>query len=415
MPRRSISILILVLALSFTAGLSWFAIRNYSSAKPIADDNLRGVALTLASAMEGVADRDPALKALASFHTSEIAYATLISTAGEIIYHSNPDLLGTAIGDNRYRNVLMSGTLGEERIRLGTGELVYEFQTPFHVAGKTCVLRLALHSWRYEAVMRRARFGLMLIFSLLILGWGLVIAVFWLLRRQDEQEKQLAKQHELARLGEVGAVLAHEIRNPLAGVKGYGQLLVERLPAGQEKSFASLIVGESERMEALVDDILLYTRCEQMTTAKCHLAEVAASVVKLLSLQAADSGIKLVCAIPTDLTAYCSAEGVRRILLNLITNAVQASPQGGQITVSGKYEEQWAKISIADSGSGISAEMAPLLFEPFRTSKARGAGLGLAVCKKIVDDCGGDIAADNLPGGGALFTVRLPYTDKDGI
>ena len=414
MPRRSIAILTLIIAVSLTAVLSWFAIRNYRSAEPIADDNLRGLALTIASAMEGMAGRDPSLKSLASFQAREIAYAVLIAPSGEILYHSNPDLTGIDVGDSRYRNVLTAGTFGEERVRLGTGEQIYEFQAPFHLSGKTCVLRLALHTWRSEAVMRRARFGITLIFSLLALGWGLGGTVFWLLRRQDVQEKQLARRNELARMGEVGAVLAHEVRNPLAGIKGYGQLLVERLPDGSESGFARLIVAESLRMENLLNDILLYTRSEPMPFVECPLSEVAASVIELLALQASQSGIFFVLNIPAALSALCSEEGVRRVLLNLLTNALQASPRDSRITITGVQSGKWAKICVADNGPGISAGMLPLLFEPFRTSKARGAGLGLAVCKKIVDSCGGGISAGEAPGGGALFTVSLPLAEKDG-
>ncbi|MDD2898701.1 MAG: ATP-binding protein [Desulfuromonadaceae bacterium] len=414
MPRRRISILVLILAVSLTAGLSWFAVRNYSAAAPIANDSLRGLALTIASAMEGVAGRDPSLKSLASFQTSEVAYAMLISSTGTIRFHSNSDLIGNDVKDSRYRDVLTSGTLGEERIRLGTGEQVYEFQAPFHLPAETCVLRLALHTWRYEAVMRRARFGITLIFSLLVLGWGLGGAVFWLLRRQELQEKQLMREHELARLGEVGAVLAHEVRNPLAGIKGYGQLLEERLPDGSERGFARLIVAESTRMEALVNDILLYTRSEPMPLSECLVAEIAASVLELLAPAAEAAGVHFVCTLPPDLIALCPEEGVRRVLLNLVSNALQASPRDGAVTVSGAREQGWVTVRVEDDGPGISADMRPLLFEPFRTSKARGAGLGLAVCKKIVTACDGEIWAADAAGGGALFTVRLPRAGKDG-
>lgn len=413
MPPRSIAILTLIIAISLTVGLSSFALRNFSSAKPIADDNLRGLALTIASAMEGVADRDPSLKSLASFQSSEIAYAMIISSSGKILFHSNPDLIGNDAGDDRYRKVLKTVTLGEERVRLGTGEQVYEFQAPFHLAGKISVLRLAIHTWQYEAVMRRARFGITVIFSLLALGWVLGTAVFLLLRRQAAQEKLSARQHELARLGEVGAVLAHEVRNPLAGIKGYGQLLEERLPDGAERGFARLIVGESVRMEALVNDILLYTRSEPMPASSCDLAEVGASVLELLALQAEESGVLLQGSIPAGLIVLCPEEWLRRVLLNLITNALQASGRDGRILVAARQDGKWAEITVADNGPGISAGMRPLLFEPFCTSKARGAGLGLAVCKKIVDGCGGDISAGDAPGGGALFTVRLPLQQKD--
>ena len=401
-------------AISLTIGLFWFALRNYSSAAPVAGDNLRGLALTIASAMEGVAGRDPSLNTLASFQSPEIAYVMLIAPSGKILFHSNPDLTGNEVGDSRYRSILASGALGEERVRLGTGEYVYEFQTPFHLAGKACVLRLALHTWRFEAVMRRARFGVALIFSLLALGWVLGGAVYLLLRRQAAQEKRLAQQNELERLGEVGAVLAHEVRNPLAGIKGYGQLLAERLPEGREREYAQLIVRESLHLEQLADDILLYTRTDAKPLLSGNLSAVVGQLTALLAPQLEIAGVRMAVSIAEHVKVGCPEEQLHRLLLNLLTNAIQALPEGGDIALVATVHDAEVEISVADNGPGVDPEMRAVLFEPFRTSKARGAGLGLALCKKIVDGCGGRIAVGDAPEGGALFSVRLPAVLSEG-
>lgn len=471
MTRRSSAILILIAALLLTAGLSWFAVCNYRSASPIADDNLRGLALTIAAAMEGVAERDPSLSSLSSFQSNEIAYAMLISSSGKILFHSNPDLTGKEIGDkrylpvlkdgilgkervvlptdekvyeykmpvhlsgktcvlsfcsnsdvtgkkagdNRYLNVMKDKNLGEERVRLGTGEYVYEFQVPFHLSGKTCVLRLALHTWSSEAVMRRARFGVALIFSLLAIGWVLGGTVFLLLRRQHAQEKQFARQHELARLGEVGAVLAHEVRNPLAGIKGYGQLLEERLPEGRDLDYAQLIVEESIRLELLVDDILLFTSSDARYSESGNLFSVVKKLNSLLIPQLETFGINMVVNITENINVHCREDGLYRILLNLLTNAIQALPDGGVINLSAYQNGDMVEIVVADNGTGIDAKIRSGLFEPFRSSKARGAGLGLAVCKKIVDSCCGSISVKDAPGNGTIFTVKLPSVQPEGV
>lgn len=414
MLRFATLLLTLLMALVLTGGLSWFALRNYHLAAPIAQENLRGQALTMATALEGVASRDPSLESLASFQNSEIAYTALISANGKILFHTNKDLIGSDVMDERYKTVLTKGDLGEERIRLGTGETVYEFQTSVHLSGQTCILRLALHTWRSENVMRRARQGITLIFSLLAVGWILGLAIIWLLRRQTMQQHQTARQQELARLGEVGAVLVHEIRNPLAGIKGYGQLLEERLPEGRERGFASLIVNETRRLEGLAHNILLYSRSDSIAAAPCQLASVAAEVVELLVPQAQEQEIHLSCDIPEDLIVSCPNESLHQLLLNLLTNALQASSIAGMITVTGRCKGKWVELKVTDNGFGIAAEMQKVLFEPFRTSKARGAGLGLAVCKKIIDDCGGSIEVRNVTEGGAEFMVCLPVGLEDG-
>ncbi|MBU4395272.1 MAG: HAMP domain-containing histidine kinase [Proteobacteria bacterium] len=414
MIRNSAFFLTLIAALVLTGGLIWFVLDNYRSAAPMAQENLRGLALTMATAMEGVAARDPSLKSLASFQTPEIAYAALLSSQGKILFHTNSDLVGSDVADGRYRPLLTRGGLSEERIGLGTGETVYEFQTPVHFSGQTSILRLALHTWRSESVMRRARQGMTVIFSLLTVGWMMGLIIIWLLRRQVQQQYQVARQQELARLGEVGAVLAHEIRNPLAGIKGYGQLLQERLPEGRERGFAALIVNEARRLEGLAHDILLYTRSESLVAGAGQPAVVASTVLELLSLQAQEQDIRFSSDIPEELMVSCSDTDLQQLLLNLLTNGLQASPVSGIIVVQGRREGKWVELRVKDNGPGIAAEMQNVLFEPFRTSKARGAGLGLAVCKKIVDGCGGTIELRNGTDGGAECIVRLPIVLQNG-
>ncbi len=408
MRRHLVALLSFFTALALTVGLSWFAISNYRTAAPIAEENLRGLALTLAGVMEGLAARDSSLASLNSLLSPEVAYAALISADGEVIFHSNPDLIGTSVADRRYRPILATGRFGESRIRLGTGEVVYEFQTPFHLGGQTCVMRLALHTWRADAVMRRARLGLSVIFSLLAVGWGLGLTTFLLLKQQAAQRRELARQGELARLGEVGAVLAHEVRTPLAGIKGYGQLLEERLPPGREHDFAGLIVGEAKRLEGLVGDILLYTRGESDPLAAVDLTTVCPEVLTLLKHQAEEGGLKINCALSANLVVRCSEEGLRRVLLNLLSNALQASPRHGVITVAARRSGKIIELTVADQGDGIPEAMREELFLPFRTSKPRGSGLGLAICRKIIEGCGGSISAEAAPGGGALLRVLLP-------
>ncbi|NTV14631.1 MAG: histidine kinase [Desulfobulbaceae bacterium] len=410
MRRLLLFLLPLLVLLVLTCGLSWFAVRNYRLAAPLAEDNLRGLALTISGAMEGLAARDSSLTKLNSLISPEVAYSALISTDGKILFHSNKDLVGTSVGDRRYSPVLSTSTLLVGRIRLGTGEEVYEFQAPFHLEGKLCVLRLALHTWRSEAVMRGARQGMVAIFTLLVVGWAMGGGIVWLLHRQARRQRLVDQQQELVRLGEVGAVLAHEVRNPLAGIKGYGQLLVERLPAGREHDFAGLIVSEAKRLEELVDDILIYTKSmrEGANSVSVNIASVCSGVVSLLAPQAEEIGVRIICDLPLDVAVCCPEEGLRRVLLNLLTNALQASPRQGLITIAARRSGNTVELTVADEGSGIPPGMRADLFLPFRTDKPRGSGLGLAICKKIVDGCGGDIATEETSGGGALFRVRLP-------
>jgi len=383
MRRLVLVLLPILVALVLTGGLSWFAVRNFRAATPLAEENLRGLAMTVSGGMEELVLRGVALDTLNSLMSPEVAYSALIGADGKYLFHTNGVLIGTPAPDARYRPVLRSETFSEARIRLGTGEIVYEFQSHFHRDGKIGVLRLALHTWRAETVMRQARQGMITIFSLLGFSWLLGLGVFWLLRRQSQQLRLSERQLELARLGEVGAVLAHEVRNPLAGIKGYGQLLEERLVLGKERDFAGLIVSEAKHLESLVDDILLYTRPMQNPLVATDLAALAEDVQALLSSQFADAGVRVQCDVPPELQAVCPAEGLRRVLVNLMNNGLQASPTGGVVSLAARRIGKQIELTVADQGEGIAQEMRPELFKPFQTSKARGSGLGLAICKKI--------------------------------
>ena len=362
--RRWTAGLALVIALLLSGGLSWQAWRNYRAAAPMAAENLRGLALTTATLLEGGATRASSLQALGPFLGPEIAYAAIFSAEGRVLFHTNEDLIDAPAADNRYQSVVESGHLTEARVQLGTGERVYEFQTPFHWPEGKGVLRLALHTWRADEVMRQAALSLTVVFSLLALGWGLGLTVWWLVRRQVVVERQAARQMELARLGEVGAVLAHEVRNPLAGIKGYGQLLEERLPEGRERGYASRIVGEAKRLEQLVDNILRYTRAPTMTPACCSPALVAGEVLDWLAPQAVATQAQLRCMIEPGLQVSCPEEGLRQVLLNLVSNALQAGA-GILVVLSGQSKGDWVEIRVADNGPGIARRCGGDSLSPF--------------------------------------------------
>lgn len=411
--RLAITVYITLTALLITGLLLWFALDNFRQAPLIAEENLRGLALTTAAALEGVASQAGSCSALPAVKAPDVAYAAIISRDGRIVYHSNPDLIGMMMADSRFQPVFDQPALHEQRSTLGTGETIYEYQSPFHVSENTYVLRLGFHAWRSEAVVRRSRAAISIIVSLIAFGWMMGGTVYYLLKRKAAQDKLLAYRQELARLGEVGAVLAHEVRNPLSGIKGYAQLLQERLESGKEQEYAGLIVHESLRLEHLVNDMLLYTRDDTSQQGSCFPGPVISEVIALLTPQAEAAGIRLTVDTPRLPRVTCREEGLFQILLNLLTNGLQVVETGGLISLRSRIDGTMLEFQIQDSGPGILPEMLGVLFEPFRTGKARGTGLGLAICKKIVEQCGGTIHGENVPAGGALFTLRLPL-DSSG-
>ncbi len=161
-----------------SAALVWFAVSNYQSARPIAEENLQGIALSLTSAIENIALHDPSLRSLSTFQTHDIAFFALIDQKGMYRFHTNPDLIGTPLQGTIPLATLEDGVISNERITLRTGESAYEFNAPMYLPGETLAIRLMLHTYRADAVIRRARLNMMVLFALLAAGWLLALALY---------------------------------------------------------------------------------------------------------------------------------------------------------------------------------------------------------------------------------------------
>jgi two-component system sensor histidine kinase HydH len=223
-------------------------------------------------------------------------------------------------------------------------------------------------------------------------------------QRERLREKQQA-QSRLAALGEMSAVMAHEIRNPLASLKGHAQIL-EELLSGEDSAHAAratLVVGEAERLQHLTTDLLEFARSGELRRDDLD-------PVQLVRQAAAEIGDDSVDVRAEGAPRLWSLDGVRmhRVLTNVLDNAVQASSEGSRPVATVSQIDGSLQITVRDSGSGIPPGQEELIFEPFHTGKERGVGLGLAVARWIVEQHHGSISASNHADGGALFTIRLP-------
>jgi two-component system sensor histidine kinase HydH len=173
--------------------LIWFAVGNYQASRPIAEDNLRGLALSLASAIENIAVRDPSLKSLAEFHPPDIAFFALINRHGIYRFHSNSDLIGTPAENSTVKGVFASKSISESRITLGTGETVYEFYTPLYIPSDTVVLQLDLHTYRADTVVRRAKYSMVTLLALLAVGWVLGVILYRFAAREEQHQLEMGR------------------------------------------------------------------------------------------------------------------------------------------------------------------------------------------------------------------------------
>lgn len=399
--------LLLLGAILLSAVLTWFAVSNYSSARPVAEENLRGEALSLTTAIENMAVHDPSLHNLVAFQTHEIAFFAIVDRWGIYRFHSNPDLIGKPAEGTIPLATLQNGATADERVLLRTGENAFQFNAPLYLPGETLALRLTLHTYRADAVIRRARLNMMVLFALLAGGWLLALALYRLTRREERHVLEMARRESLAQLGEMGAMLAHEIRNPLAGIKGYAQV-IERKPMEERNSrFAGRIVVETQRLEALVSDLLDYARSDREAMATVNLGEVLCHTAELLQPDAEKSQVKITCDCPVGLEAMGNEDRLGQVVLNLGKNAIQAMPEGGTLLMTAEASGKQVTVKVIDNGRGIGQEELPKIFEPFFTTKAKGTGLGLALCRKIVEEHGGSIEVQSTAGAGTAVSITL--------
>ena len=227
-------------------------------------------------------------------------------------------------------------------------------------------------------------------------------------------EEQLIQEKRLAVLGQLGAGIGHELRNPLGAIKNaifFLRMVIEE-PEPEIRETLEILEKEMATSERIINSLLDYARPKPPTRSKVDLNEV---VQEVLSDGTMPENIAVVTQLDKALpTIQADPHQLGQVFVNLTLNAIQAMPTGGQLTIKSKREgPDWVSVSIADTGVGISVEDMERLFEPLFTTKAKGIGLGLAISKTIVDGHEGTIEVESELGKGSVFFVRLPMRTKE--
>ncbi len=240
------------------------------------------------------------------------------------------------------------------------------------------------------------------------------------LRRTKEQEEERSKLHRLAVLAEVSAVVAHEIRNPLAGMVAGIQHLLTKFRSGDESHDALLrILKEGERVDRIIEDILLITRPPHLNVAPCDISDVVGRVLDEYEQKASAQGVQIRRYHSSGLPLVRGDEKrLGQALSKLVVNGIEAMPDGGQLDVviigPARDGAEYVEVEIGDHGVGIKERDRGRLFEPFYTTKARGTGLGMVIAKRIIDEHGGEIEVQSAEEEGTKILVRLPLAGRGG-
>ena len=226
--------------------------------------------------------------------------------------------------------------------------------------------------------------------------------------------EHLKRADRMAAVGNLSAGLAHEIRNPLASIEGAAGILESgQISEGQRLEFLGIIKKECRRLDRLLGNLLDFARPRAPQRQKIDVDLLLDSVIRLMAHGAEGRNIVFRKEVaPAGILLDGDGEQMKQVILNLLLNAVQAMPDGGEISMAARLEGIDLRIEVIDQGRGIEPENLEKMFNPFYTTKESGTGLGLAVAHQIVSQHGGTLQARNNPGPGMTFAILLPHAQE---
>jgi signal transduction histidine kinase len=237
---------------------------------------------------------------------------------------------------------------------------------------------------------------------------------------QKVHDTEMLQAEHLATMGELAAGVAHEIRNPLAGIAGAIEIITKDFPKDHpDREILEDLRQEVRRIEKVLVDLLAYARPKAPQFGRADLKELVARTLHLARQQTGNKHVDFSIQISPDVSPFrMDSEQVHQVLLNLVLNGIQAIDQEGRITIAARLDHsvpsnpnETVEISVSDSGAGIPLEQRERIFRPFYTTKRGGTGLGLSLCRRIIHQHGGTLSVESEMGKGSRFIIRLPLVE----
>ena len=237
---------------------------------------------------------------------------------------------------------------------------------------------------------------------------------------QRLHDTEMVQAEHLATLGELATGIAHEIRNPLAGIAGAIEIITKDFPKDHpDREIMEDLRQEVRRIEKVLNDLLAYARPKPPQFGRADLKELVARTLHLARQQTGTKHVDFSIQIPLEVPPFrMDSEQLHQVLLNLVLNGIQAIDQEGKISIAAQLNHSGplnrtdiVEISVSDSGVGIPPEQVERIFRPFYTTKRGGTGLGLSLCRRIISQHGGTLSVESEMGKGSRFIIRLPLRE----
>ena len=250
----------------------------------------------------------------------------------------------------------------------------------------------------------------------LVAQTAMSVASALLMEDKLKLEREVAKKERMASIGQMAATLAHEIKNPLSSIKSITQSLQEQTHDEALKQDLEVIVNEVDRLNYSVNQLLQFARSSSQDTTEISVVEIMERVIKVLQNETRTQNVEIHHNYNGNIpSVFASTFALQDVFLNLLLNALQAMPSGGDIQIDYQKNGKHLEVHIADSGPGIRPEMLTRIFDPFFTTKQKGTGLGLAVVKQKLSEFGADINVSNVKPTGSRFTITFPVENQQAV
>jgi PAS domain S-box-containing protein len=247
------------------------------------------------------------------------------------------------------------------------------------------------------------------------------VVIFRDLTQVYKIQEEILRMDRLVSLGKLASGIAHELRNPLAGIKTTAQALSEEMSFNDSKrEYLSRITKEIDRLNELLKSFFSFAKPQRLNLASCHIKDIVNEIIPFLIKEIADKGIRFIEIYHPELPKIrVDKNQMHQVFLNLFLNAIQAMPTGGQLRIqvhplisggSDGISQRFIQILISDTGKGIPANLVNKIFDPFFTTKSKGIGLGLSIAYQIIKKHEGTIQVRSEWERGTMFDIRLPET-----
>lgn len=355
----------------------------------------------------------------------EVVRANVYNSNGLVLWSDDDRFIGHRFNPNPQLEMALSGELA---VTSGTSgkpskpEHVFDKQVPFfsemyipiwnvsenRVVGVVEVYKVPL------TLLHAIKQGNRLVWLSAGLGGAfLYISLFWIVRRAARvirhQQDQLVESETMAAIGEMASAVAHGIRNPLASIRSSAEVALEENPPFH--ATAEEIIHETDRIDDWIRELLAYSKPPSATPAPIRINDLIRSTLDSLDREIKKRNVKSKLALESSSPSVNADDALlRHVLISLITNALDAMPEGGELTVTSRIEKRAGRVEILirDTGSGIPKEQMDKVFKPFYTTKPKGMGVGLSLAKRIIERHGGTLRLGSEKGLGTTVSLHIP-------